>query len=274
MKTGVWRASALAVLFAAAIGVFSIPDVAAQQRRQSRRRATARGVETTATPTAQQPPRDAEVVGSTEDNSDVATDQQNGEMTATPAAEVPADGSATPAGVSGEAEALRVTIDRLNEQVRSLTRKLEQVERRNNRSADLEMERLTRAEQRAEQLHTQLQQLQDREINLRSRAEQLDLEMQPESLARRTELIGTVNPEALRQQYRQQFEREKLRVTAQLEQTIANRARLETAVANADAYADRLRQRVEGGDAAATTTTTTQPVGSSQPRTTRPESLP
>lgn len=274
MKIGIWRASALAVLFTAAIGIFSTPDVAAQQRRQSRRRATARGAETTAAPTAQQPPRDAEVVGSTEDNSDVAADQQNGEMTATPA-EVPADGSATPAGAGGEAEALRMTIDRLNEQVRSLTRKLEQVERRNNRSADLEMERLTRAEQRAEQLHTQLQQLQDREINLRSRAEQLDLEMQPESLARRTELIGTVNPEALRQQYRQQFEREKLRVTAQLEQTIANRARLETAVANADAYADRLRQRVEGGDAAATTTTTTtQPVGSSQPRMTRPESLP
>ncbi|MEJ7711629.1 MAG: hypothetical protein WKF84_17615 [Pyrinomonadaceae bacterium] len=108
---------------------------------------------------------------------------------------------------NGRAEPLQRTVERLSSQINQLTRKINQLEGQTRASADLD--RLSRAEQRAEALQAQMRQLQDKDMNLRSRSEQLDYEMQPQSLVRRTEMIGSLNPDAMRQQVRQQLEREK-----------------------------------------------------------------
>lgn len=230
------RGFALA-LFCVTLLVFA-SDVVAQQQRRSRRRTRRRPVParvvTAPQPAVQQPSaplRDAEVVGSTEN----FANQENA------ASGTPNEGAST--ATVEATEPLQRTLEKLSSQVAELTKKINQLEGQNDVSADFE--RLQRAEQRGEALQVQLRQLQDKEINLRARSDQLDYEMRPESLMRRTELIGSINPETMRQQFRQQLEREKQLVTTQLEQLAASRARLDSAIASSDAYVERLRKRIE-----------------------------
>ncbi|MEJ7615472.1 MAG: hypothetical protein WKF30_00535 [Pyrinomonadaceae bacterium] len=232
---------ALALLLA--MFMMMADDVAAQQRR-SRRRLRRRPpavpqVVAPQSPTNSQVPRDAEVVGTAED---LAGQELEGAGTTTTASAA----EASPTSGAGGAESLRRTIERLSSQVSELARKISRLENQSNAPADYE--RLSRAEQRAEALHTQLRQIQDKELNLQARSDQLDYEMRPESLVRRTELIGSINPGTMRDQFRQQFEREKQLIGTQLEQLAADRARLDSAIASADSYVERLRKLVEADD--------------------------
>ncbi len=217
------------------------PESSEAQQQGSRRRSRRRPAPQVLIP-QQQPvapaaaaTRDAEVVGSTEDRQ-----QFEGAGTSeTTTEEVPLTGT-------GRAEPLQRTVERLSSQINQLTRKINQLEGQSRAIADFD--RLSRAEQRAETLQSQMRQLQDKEMNLRARTEQLDYEMRPESLVRRTEMIGSLNPDAMRQQVRQQLEREKQMITTQLEQLAASRSRLEESIASADSYVERLRKRVEAAD--------------------------
>ena len=100
-------------------------------------------------------------------------------------------------------------------------------------------------EQRAENLRAQLREVLDKESALQARVQQLDYELQPESIQRRMALIGTTRPEEVREQIRRELESEKEKVRAQLDQLATSRTRLEAAIAAAEAEADRLRMRVD-----------------------------
>ena len=106
------------------------------------------------------------------------------------------------------------------------------------------MERLTRAEQRAEQLRSQLIDVQSKIADFESRIEQLDYALKPENIERSTQGYGTVHPEEARESRKRQLESERSRVQAQLRLTENSKTRLETAVANADAEVDLLRQKL------------------------------
>ena len=105
------------------------------------------------------------------------------------------------------------------------------------------LERLSRAEQAAQTLRSQLSGQIDKEAELQNKIEQLDLQMQPENIERDTAVIGSLRPEQVREARRKQLENEKTRAAQQLQQTQAARTRLEAAVANADALVDQLRAR-------------------------------
>ncbi len=89
--------------------------------------------------------------------------------------------------------------------------------------------------QRAESLRTQLSDLANKEAALRMRLEQLEVELQPESLQNRTALTGTLDANALREQLRRELEGEKSKAQQQLEILAASRARLESSLAEAEA---------------------------------------
>jgi chromosome segregation ATPase len=109
----------------------------------------------------------------------------------------------------------------------------------------IDVELLTRAENRSDDLRAQLLDLQMKEIDLEARLDDLDYRLRPESIQQALSLVGSVRPmDELRDDLRARLESEKTRVNAQLEVLASTRARLEAAISDADAECARLRQRL------------------------------
>lgn len=154
-------------------------------------------------------------------------------------------GSTTKAkpAASPEQEQMQQTITTLSNQVNKLNDRLQSMQEDDR--YQLEMERLTRAEQRAEQLRSQLMDIQSKIADFEARLEQLDYALKPENIEASTAGVGTTRPEQLRDARKKQLEGEKARVTAQLKLAENSRTRLETASANADAEVDQLRAKLQ-----------------------------
>jgi chromosome segregation ATPase len=90
-----------------------------------------------------------------------------------------------------------------------------------------------------EALRSQLSDAQKKEEELQARIKQIEEDMKPENIEKVFALNGSTRPEELREQRRRQLEGERTNVRAQLEQVLQSRARLETAVATAEAAAYR-----------------------------------
>ena len=149
-----------------------------------------------------------------------------------------------------EQERMRRTVDHLSGQVTELSNKLNQMKDQQNTLVDLE--RLSRAEQRAENFRAQLRDVLDKESALQARLEQIDYDLRPESIQMRAALVGTLRPDEVREAIRRQLESEKARVRKQLDQLASSRVRLEAAVASAETEVDRLRARIDATDNAQT----------------------
>ena len=157
---------------------------------------------------------------------------------------------------------MQQTINALSNQVDRLTDKLTQMQG-NDRSL-LDMERLTRAEQRSESLRSQQFQAESKLADLQSQMDQLDYSLKPENIERVTSGYGTTRPEEARDSRRRQLESEKARLQVQIRLLETSRTRLETAVANSDAEVDLLRRRLQQQDAAPTVVDS-QPARSEKP---------
>ena len=230
MKKVLARA-ALALLIA---GFAFVPDAQSQRRRTSRR---------TTNPSRPQPVQapalpDEPAVVSTADDGQPAPARRTTRGTRQP----------QQPNTQAETERLNGTVRDLSTQVEQLSGQLTQMKA--DQRAMFDLERLTRAEQRAEQLRTQLREVTDKEFQLQERLAEIEFESQPESIQRRAAIIGTLNPSAVRTAIEQQMVRERTRINKQLELLAASRTRLEASVATADAEVERLRQRIEAADQA------------------------
>jgi chromosome segregation ATPase len=146
-------------------------------------------------------------------------------------------------------EEMKQTIRTLSNQVDKLTNKIGQMEESQRSLVDLE--RLSRAEQRAAQLRTELRDVQSKQAALEARAEEIDFALKPENIERSVAGYGTTRPEELRAQRRLQLESEKERVRKQLDQMRTGSQRLEEAIAAADVEIERLRKKLDAADEAA-----------------------
>lgn len=135
------------------------------------------------------------------------------------------------------------TINALSNQVDRLNEKLGQMQE-NDRS-QLDMERLTRAEQRSESLRNQLVDVESKLADLQPKLDGIEYGLKPENIERSAAGFGTVRPEEVRETRRRQLEGERARVQAQIKILEASRARLEAAVITSDGEVDRLRRRLE-----------------------------
>ncbi len=142
-----------------------------------------------------------------------------------------------------EGEKTQQTINDLSKQVDRLNNKLTQMQEDDRYQMD--MERLTRAEQRAEQLRSQLMDVQAKIADFEARLEQLDWALRPENIEASTAGYGSTRPEAAREARKKQLEGERGRVQAQLKLAETSRTRLEGAVSSADAEVDLLRAKLE-----------------------------
>ena len=113
-----------------------------------------------------------------------------------------------------------------------------------------------------ENLRSQLSDVQAKEEALQGRAKQLDEDLKPENIEKYFALNGSTHPEELREQRRRQLQGERDRVSTQLDQLAASRARLEASIATAEAAAYRqsanpssLNPQVDSGNQAETPST-------------------
>jgi small-conductance mechanosensitive channel len=140
-------------------------------------------------------------------------------------------------------EETQSTIKNLTNQVNRLNDKLTSMQEDDR--YQLDMERLTRAEQRAEQLRGQLMDVQAKIADFEARLEQVEFALRPENIEASTAGYGSTRPEVARETRRKQLESERGRVQAQLKLAETSRSRLEVAVANADLEVDNLRAKLE-----------------------------
>ena len=162
---------------------------------------------------------------------------------------------------------MKQTIRTLSSQVDKLTNKINQMEESQRSLVDLE--RLSRAEQRATSLRTELRDVQAKETELQAHAEEIDYALKPENIERTVAVYGTTHPEEAREQRRRQLEAEKDRTRKQLEVLASSRTHLEQAIAAADVEVEKLRKRIDAADAAAIQNAKTNEQsteGTSQPR--------
>ncbi len=226
-------------LMALAFLAACLPQGFAQQRRRPSRRAT---TPVTQTPSAQPtpaPPASGEprLVSTADEEAQDETPRRGtsrtNRRTTTPAPEP-------------EPDPLRSTVTRLSTQVEKLTEDLSAM--KSDQRALFDLERLNRAEQRAETLRAQLRDVTDKQFVHEERLAQIEDELDPASIQRRSALVGSLNPSAVRDQLQRSLERERERTRKQLELVTNSRSRLEAAVVSAEAEVERLRQRLEAND--------------------------
>ena len=201
--------------------------VAAQTRRQPSRRVS-NPVVREATPTPEEP----RVVSTADEPQDDPGAARRSRAARRPTPQPQDDGAAA-----------RRALEELSGEMTRLGKKVDEME--SQRKVDLIMERLTRAEQRAEAVQTQLRDTLEKEANLQARVEQLDDALRPESLNRQVALIGTFRPDDERDRLRRQYESEKSRVQNLLDVNAKQRQRLETSLASADLLVQRLRSQLD-----------------------------
>lgn len=138
------------------------------------------------------------------------------------------------------------TIEELRERLlllESQSRKKDPDEKQKRIALNLEI--LTKSEQRVEGLRKQLFDMIEKESTLRTRIDQLDNEMRPEALERAFATVGSLRPEELRAQKRRSLEIEKRNQETLLVEVQKNRANIEQSLQRADALVEKLRVRIE-----------------------------
>lgn len=211
-------------------------DADAQRRRRRATRATRPVVTNPAIA-----PAGAEQDPNTSDERIISTVDEDGnevEPGDTPATRKTATGAKPNTGRSSQQ-----SIDILANKVDTLNKKLSQMEE--NERAQLEMERLTRAEQRTESLRAQLLDVETKLADLQPRLAQIEYSLKPENIERAAAGFGTFRPEEIRETRKRQLETELAGVNAQIRILEGSRTRLEAAIITADAEVDRLRRRLE-----------------------------
>ena len=137
------------------------------------------------------------------------------------------------------------TIEELLTRIRSLEadRKTDSDEKRKRLLLNLDI--LSRAEQRSESLRKQLFDMIDKESNVRTKIDQIDTDMRPEAIERNVALAGSLRPEELRANRRKSFELEKANLQNLLNEITKTKASLELNLQRADALVEKLRIKLE-----------------------------
>lgn len=147
--------------------------------------------------------------------------------------------------VESETEKLNKRIKELNSRIQSLEgNKQNQYDEKQKRLL-LNMDILSRAEQRAESLRKQLFEVIDKESSIQTRLDQLSFDLRPEMLERSVAFAGSLRPEEIRDTRRKTIESEKRKLESLLTQIQNSRISLEANVQKADELVEKIRFKLE-----------------------------
>jgi chromosome segregation ATPase len=147
------------------------------------------------------------------------------------------------AKTEADPEEVQQTITNLSTQVNRLADKLSQMQEDDR--FQLDMERLTRAEQRAEQIRMQLVDVQSKIADFEAKLEGVEYALRPENIERSMQTFGSTRPEEAREARRRQLESERGRLKAQLKILETSKSRLEVSSSLADNEVDLLRAKLQ-----------------------------
>jgi chromosome segregation ATPase len=225
----------LAVVFV--VGLFLV-DASAQSRRRRRTRRVKRPVITN--PAIYEP---ATATRTTSDATATPEDKIISTADENPAEADTAAQKVKTGAKPGSDEELQQTINKLANRVEVLTDQVNQKEQKDRDQVDTD--RLTKAEQRAEALRAQLVDVESKLADLQARLDQVEYGLRPENIERATQGAGTVHPEDARDTRRRQLENERARTQAQIKILEGSRERLEPSIAFADSEVDSLRVKIQ-----------------------------
>jgi len=104
---------------------------------------------------------------------------------------------------------------------------------------------LTRAEQRSDGLRKQLFEMIEKENTVKARLDQIDSDIRPEVIDRSLQLAGSLHPEVIRESRRKSLEAERANLQVLLSEIQTNRANLNTNLIKSDQMVERLRLKLE-----------------------------
>lgn len=109
----------------------------------------------------------------------------------------------------------------------------------------LNLDILTRAEDRSAALRKQLFDIIDKENSIKTRLEGIDNELRPEAIERSTALVGSLRPEDLRATRKRSLESEKANLESLLAQIQATHTSLDQTLQRSEALVEKLRNKLE-----------------------------
>lgn len=109
----------------------------------------------------------------------------------------------------------------------------------------LNLDILTRAEQRSESLRKQLFEMIEKENTVKARLDQLEFDSRPEMIERSLQLAGSMKPEEIRDNRRKSLNAEKANLSALLLEIQATRSSLASNLTKSDQIVEKLRSKLE-----------------------------
>ncbi len=137
------------------------------------------------------------------------------------------------------------SLDDLRERIKTLetNRKKDTDEKQKRLLLNLDI--LTKSEQRVESLRKQLFDMIEKENAIKLRLDIIDNDIRPEAIDRQIAIAGSLRPEDLRTQRKKNLESEKTNLQVLLTEVQKNRTNLELNVTRADTMVERLRGKLE-----------------------------
>ena len=146
---------------------------------------------------------------------------------------------------STNASANATKIAALNERIKKLegTQKNDYDEKQKRMLLNLDI--LTRAEQRSESLRKQLFEMIEKENSVKSRLDQIETDSRPEMIERTLQLAGSMKPEEIRDIRRKSLAAEKSNLQSLLMEIQNTRANISVNLQKADVMVEKLRNKLE-----------------------------
>lgn len=110
----------------------------------------------------------------------------------------------------------------------------------------LNLDILTRAEQRSESLRKQLFEMIEKENSLRARLTQLETDLRPEAIDRSAAFSGSLKPEEVREIRKKALQSEKANIQSLLTEITNAKDSIQNTLTRADQLVEKLRFRLEG----------------------------
>jgi len=109
----------------------------------------------------------------------------------------------------------------------------------------LNLDILTRAEQRSESLRKQRFDLLEKENSIQTRLDQIEIDIRPENIERQVAVMGTLRPEEIREAKQKSLDSERKNLQALLAQVQSTRGALDQTVDKAEQLVQKLRVALE-----------------------------
>lgn len=169
------------------------------------------------------------------------------------AEDYPADGAVLSTNIENAIKSANAEDGIGNEQkIADLTDRIKSLEKSKKNDYDekqkrlaLNLDILSKAEQRAESLRKQMFDLMEKENTIKTRLELIESDIRPEMIDRTIAFAGTLRPEELRAMRRKNLEVERTNLQNLLNEIQRTRTNLELNVQKADALVEKLRNKLE-----------------------------